>query len=209
MAPDYNSSSSNTNSQSCDNFAHDTESEAIKQLLDEAKGLLCSSSSSGRLLYAFVRRNLCVFHLNGDFCEAAILNEALIRAVTATRKGIIIQELPAWLRGAAYNIIREKSRDRKKLVPLESETDRLEQIVFEPEDIEEDLRFIAVAFGMLEARDQRLLTLKLVDGLSWQEIHEILSAEGQHNCSIPALRKQKERALIRLRKKFHALKPEL
>lgn len=208
MAPDYNSSSSNTNFQSCDN-AHDPPSEAIKQLFDEARGLLCSNSSSGRLLYAFVRRNLGAFHLEGDFCEAAILNEALMRAVTATRRGIVIQDLPPWLRATAYNIIREKSRDRKKLVSLESEVDRVEQIEFQAEDIEEELSFIQAAFGMLDARDQQLLTLKVVQGLSWQKIHDIFSAEGQRNCSIQALRKQKERALIRLRKKFHALKPEL
>lgn len=204
MAPDYDPSSSNINSTQDLSL-----SLAIEQLLDEARELLGSNSSSGRLLYAFVRRNLYRFHLNGDFCEAAILNEALIRAVTATRRGIVIQELSAWLRRAAYNIIREKSRDRKRLVSLDSEPERVEQVVCQAEEIEDDLSFIQAAFGLLEPRDQRILMLKIVQGLSWQEIHNILSIEGQPDCSIPALRKQKERALIRLRKKFHSLKPEL
>jgi len=204
MAPDYNSSSFNTNSQFCDN-ANDPSS-FIKQLLDEARELLGNNNSSGRLLYAFVRRNLHAFHLEGDFCEAAILNEALLRAVSATRRGVIIQHLPAWLRTASYNILREKIRDRRRFVSLESE--QVDQIEYQSEGIEEDLSFIQVAFGMLDPKDQRLLTLKIVQGLSWQEIHDVYTTEGQHKCSIPLLRKQKERALIRLRKQFHASKSE-
>jgi RNA polymerase sigma factor (sigma-70 family) len=181
--------------------------EVEQLLLEEARELLNHNSSSGRLIYAFVRRNLHVFHLNDYFSEAAILNEALIRAVEATRKGTIIRELPAWLRSASYNIIREKSRFRQKFVSLESQPSLLEQVELEPEDIEDDLRYIQAAFGMLEPKDRRLLTLKVVEGRSWQEIYQILKEEGQRDCSIATLRKQKERALVRLRKQFHALHP--
>lgn len=203
MAPDSNFPSSNINSQPLDLTLQEVE----KQLLEEAQELLNQNSSSGRLLYAFVRRNLHVFHLNDYFSEAAILNEALIRAVLATRKGTIIRELTAWLRSACYNIIREKSRFRQKFVSLEAQIDLVEQVEFQPEAIEEDFRYIQAAFEMLEPRDQRLLTLKIIEGRSWEEIHAILKDEEQCNCSIAALRKQKERALVRLRKKFHALNP--
>lgn len=208
MAPDYNSSSSNTDSHARDNTNYDV-SDLLKQLLEEAGELLGSNSSSGRILYAFVRRNLSVFHLNDDFSEAAILNEALIRAVSAALRGTVIRDLSAWLRTTAYNIIREKARDRRKFVSLETQSEQVEQIQCQPEDIEEDLSFIQAAFGLLDPRDQRLLSLKIVQGLSWQEIHDIFNAEGYGHCSIATLRKQKERALVRLRKKFHALKPEL
>lgn len=203
MAPDSNFPSSNTNSQPLDISLQEVE----RQLLEEAQELLNHNSSSGRLLYAFVRRNLRVFHLNDYFSEAAILNEALIRAVLVTRKGTVIRELPPWLRSTSYNIIREKNRFRQRFVSLEAQIDLVEEVGFQPEEIEEDLRYIQAAFEMLEPKDQRLLTLKVVEGRSWQEIHAIFKSEGRCNCSIAALRKQKERALVRLRKKFHALSP--
>lgn len=203
MAPDLNFPSSNINAQPLDILVREGE----QQLLEEAKELLNCNSSSGRLLYAFVRRNLRVFHLNDYFSEAAILNEALIRAVTVIRKGVTIRDLAAWLRTTSYNIIREKSRFQKKFVSLEAHPSLGEQLEIEAEEIEEDFRFIQAAFELLEPKDQRLLTLKVIEGKSWQEIYQILAAEGQSNCSIAALRKQKERALIRLRKNLHKLNP--
>jgi hypothetical protein len=55
--------------------------------------------------------------------------------------------------------------------------------------------------------DQRLLNLKIVEGRAWSEIRVILREEGYGDYKEFNLRKRKERALIRLRKKYHALKP--
>lgn len=198
-----NSSASQINSQPTDDSAQAME----KQLLEEAQELLCYNTSSGRLLYAFVRRNLRAFHLQDYFSEAAILNEALLRAVSSVRKGKTIRDLSAWLRSTAYNIIREKHRFGKKFVPLDHQLDFVEQVELHPEEVEAELTYMQVAFGMLDAKDQQLLTLKIVEGRSWEEIHAILVAEGQRDCRIATLRKQKERALVRLRKKFHAINP--
>lgn len=83
----------------------------------------------------------------------------------------------------------------------------VKQFSVSPEDLEDDLAMLRIAFQMLDSEDQKLLNLKIVEERSWREIREILNLAGGGDCSEPALRKRKERALIRLRKKFHALKP--
>jgi DNA-directed RNA polymerase specialized sigma24 family protein len=165
-----------------------------------------SRSSSGRVMYVFVRSRLRSFGLANAYKEAYILNEAYIRGTRLIDQGNVIHNPTAWLRQTAYNIIRELRRDQKKLAPLE-ETSLPEVADTVSEQLEDDLNTLRMAFQMLTAKDQTLLNLKIVDGLSWRQVRETLKASGYGDCAEAVLRKRKERALTRLRKKFHALKP--
>jgi DNA-directed RNA polymerase specialized sigma24 family protein len=168
-------------------------------------------SSTGRLMYAFTRRNLTAHHLASFYTEAFVLNEAYIRGVKLINKGEVIQNPGAWLRSTVFNIIRELSREQKKSVSLDEQT--LEQVnawnvSHELEaDWEADYRAVFTAFQMLDPPDQRLLNLKIVEIRSWREIREIMRVEGHGDHSEVNLRKKKERALIKLRKKYHSIKP--
>jgi DNA-directed RNA polymerase specialized sigma24 family protein len=166
-----------------------------------------SHSSSGRLMYVLVRRSLWQFHLQGIYSEACILNEAYIRGCELIGRGEVIRNSGAWLKQTAYNIVREWSRYERKSVPLEEHLLADLQDFRSPEVLKDDLMTLRLAFQMLDAKDQQLLNLKICEGLSWKEIQERLQLQGQGHLTEALLRKRKERALTRLRKKFHALKP--
>jgi DNA-directed RNA polymerase specialized sigma24 family protein/predicted nucleic acid-binding protein len=169
--------------------------------------LLDSGSSSGRLMFAFVRRELRNFHLDRLYQEAFILNEAYIRGVQRIATGEVIRNLSAWFRATAYNIVRELSREHKRSAPLEEDISEVQQPVISPEHLKDEFLTLRMVFQMLPPQDQQLLNLKIVEERSWKEISDILRKEGHGDHTEAALRKRKERALIRLRKKYHAIKP--
>jgi DNA-directed RNA polymerase specialized sigma24 family protein len=169
--------------------------------------LLDSGSSSGRLMFAFVRRELRNFHLDRLYREAFVLNTAYIRGVERIATGEIIQNPSAWLRGTTYRIIRELRREQQKTCPLEEDIPEAQPSTISLEDVKDDFATLRMAFQMLPPQDQRLLHLKIVEERSWREIREILKLEGRGDHTEVTLRKRKERALIRLRKKYHAIKP--
>lgn len=164
-------------------------------------------SSSGRVMYVFVRRNLRAFHLSETYRESFVLNEAYIRGIKLISEGTVIRTVPAWLRSTSYNIIRELSRELQKSVPLEEHTLTVEQPWVPLEELEDDLATVRMALSLLDPQDARLLNLKIGEGRSWKEIRDILRLEGWEDLTEEVLRKRKERALIKLRKKYHTLKP--
>lgn len=165
------------------------------------------NSSTGRLMYAFLRRTLRAFHLETNYREAYILHEAFLRGLTQIQKGQLIRNPSAWLRSTAYNIVRELKRDQQKSVSFEDYMLEVQQPAVSPEDLEDDLATMRLSYQLLSKVDQRLLNLKIVEGRPWSEIRVILRQEGYGDHDEAKLRKRKERALIRLRKKYHALKP--
>jgi DNA-directed RNA polymerase specialized sigma24 family protein len=183
--------------------------EARRKFEDDFLELQRASSSSGRLMYVFVRRSLWQFHLAGTYTEACILNEAYIRGCETLGKGETIRNTGAWLRATVYNIIREYSRYHQKLETLEeSILQDIESPMFS-ETVEDDLAILRLALQMLSTKDQLLLNLKIAERLSWKEVQDALKLQGMGTYSEVSLRKRKERALIKLRKKFHSLKPAL
>lgn len=173
----------------------------------EVLELLRSRNSSGRLTFVFVKRELRNFHLDNLYQEAWVLNEAYIRGVKRIATGEVIRNPTAWLKGTAYHIIRELSREHQKLAPLKEDIPDAPQSTISSVDLEDDFTTLRMAFQLLSPQDQRLLNLKIVENRSWKEIRNILRIEGVGDFPETALRKRKERALIRLRKKYHAIKP--
>lgn len=170
--------------------------------------LLDSESSSGRLLFVFVRTRLRQFHLEKSYQEAFILNEVYIRAREKIQQGEVIRLPSAWIRQTAYNCIRELSREQRRSV--EFQEDYLQEPTFkplEPEGLTQDLAIMGKALDGLESLDRTLLELKVVEGLSWKEIRALLFKDGYGDYSEDALRKRKERALRNLRNIYHSLKP--
>lgn len=164
-------------------------------------------SSSGRLLFAFVKRTLRQFQLEDSYPEAYVLNESFIRGIQRIREGEIIRNSAPWLRKTSYNVIRELKRDQQKTVSFEDYMLEDQTPAVPSEDLEDDLITVRLAFQMLDVEDQNILNLRIVKGLSWSEIQAIFKRDKGEDHPESRLRKRKERALIRLRKKFHALKP--
>jgi RNA polymerase sigma factor (sigma-70 family) len=179
---------------------------------EKFKELFNSKNSSGRLMYVFVRQMLRQFQLDGSYSEAYILNEAYLRGVKRIQEGKVIYNASAWLKSAARNIVRELARNRQKLASWDS--DFLVQLEQKPtedwsEELANDTITLETAFQLLDPLEQKILNLKIVDELSWCEIQGILRIEGYGDFTEAVLRKKKERALTRLRKKYHALKSSI
>jgi DNA-directed RNA polymerase specialized sigma24 family protein len=171
--------------------------------------LLHSKSSTGVSTFAFVRRCLAQFHLQNAFSEAYVLNEVYIRAhKTIVSKDMSILHVTAWVKSTAYNVVRELKRERSHL-PIDEETMGETFSYAKPvteEILEQDLLLLHKALNELNSEDRRLIELKIIQDLSWQEIHVILVQEGI-NTELSTLRKRKERAIARLRKTYHRLNP--
>lgn len=151
----------------------------------------------GLELFAFIRQRLRQFHLETLYTDASVLNEVYVRACEHFRKGKSIHNPLAWTRSTAYNVIRERSREQRKFVPLTCEP------IAPPPNLDnetEPLRCIAEAMQQLPSNDRRILIMKIVEGRSWEQIRETLLLEGGEVPSKAALRKQKQRLLERLRR---------
>ena len=171
----------------------------------EIQDLYHPDSSSGRLICAFVQRELRNFHLHDLYGIAYILNEAYLRGRQKIQDGITIENPKAWIRSTSYNVIRELSRQEKKTVPLELHPEIESAPLIQDSDLEIELSKLRLAFQMLSPKEQQILNLKIVEGLSYEEIATKLRIQGHGDYSIPSLRKLKERSLKRLRTLFHTL----
>ena len=160
----------------------------------------------GRSLYVSINKGLIQFKLAGSHSSSEILISVYMRAyayINVEKKRI--HNASAWSRATAYNIIREISRSGQKFVPSGDDLlNRLEAPDEDSEALEADVSVVAQALKQLNPFEQRLLTLKLIDCLPWRDIQIILRTEG-YECTETALRKQKERALAKLRQLYHAL----
>jgi RNA polymerase sigma factor (sigma-70 family) len=156
----------------------------------------------------FIRRTLRQFRVT-SIAEFDVLVEVLLRAhkLIVLGGGVVIRHPNAWVRRTAFNYIRELSRGQKKVDPLEFDipdgkaSSPIDQLI-----LQADIAILQRALRELDPAEQRLLTLKMIDELSWAEIRMILAGEGK-TVSEEALRKQKERALKHLRQIYHALRP--
>jgi DNA-directed RNA polymerase specialized sigma24 family protein len=163
-------------------------------------------TSTGRIIYGFVRRDLRRFRM--DYPENFVLNEVFLRANRVISQGDTISNLSGWIKGASFRVILEMNRKRGVVTSLDS----LDIEIKAPEDVEiedfdKEITALKQAILQLPAMDGRLLHLKVVEGRSWAEISSILRVEGYGNVSEAAWRKRKERALTRLRKLYHQILP--
>ena len=177
----------------------------------EVELILSPGSPTFTSLRNAVTRLLIQFGISRLFGEAYVINEAYLRGDRLIRtKGIPIRNTSAWLRKTCFNIIRELKRGESKYSSLSFEiADKARQSDLKNSgfnfDLEREMMHVKLAFQMLEREDQEILNLKIVDGLSWKEIHrelELRNSQGS-KVTVAALRKRKERALKKLREHYH------
>ncbi|MCC5611936.1 hypothetical protein LC612_35695 [Nostoc sp. CHAB 5834] len=183
---------------SCDREAFDTE---FQVLLD-------SGSSSAHSMLAFIKRSLAQFNLTNSYSPTWVLNEAYMRGIKLIAKGEQIDKPLAWVRATAYNIIREQSRERNRFLQLEESMIEIHvnASLANSCEIEEELfKRVSLAFDKLELEEKEILSLKMINDLSWKEIKSYLSSKGKEVQNEATLRKRKERALKHLRSIYHSL----
>ena len=187
--------------------------------LTDVVGSVLSDRARGhrRKLLLTIQRSLRQFHLDSQLEESDIPIDAYIRTRTRIEAGECIENIPAWLNRVSFNIIREASKKRDQCQRL---TDRLicndcgqpnpANSIEDPYAREEDIEALFLSLHQLSQPDLELLMLRVVKGLSWQEISQ-RSIDSEEDCKKPRvlqqrLRKRGERALKRLRDAFISIR---
>ncbi|MBW4422207.1 MAG: sigma-70 family RNA polymerase sigma factor [Myxacorys californica WJT36-NPBG1] len=167
-------------------------------------GLSTEGSQGYRNLLGFVKSKLKQFNL--DYDPTAILSEAYERGWRLFNSGESVEKPIAWLRATSFNIIREKSRKHQREQPCEFEFierhlgDSYDDFALK-ENTDEKYARIAIAFRQLDSSDQKILTLRILQDLTWKEVVQDFEAEGE-NLSETTARQRGKRALNRLKRLY-------
>lgn len=162
---------------------------------------------------SFVQRSLMQFNLATQYEAHEILNDAYLRGREYIQSGGIIRSPYSWLKSTSLNIIREHSRQQKKIQTLDPELVELlpclrpiGESAVSLSNIDNNWKALINALKVLEQTEPdaaRLLRLR-AQGLSWKEVHEQLVREDGIAQSETTLRQQACRAKKALRKIYHA-----
>jgi RNA polymerase sigma factor (sigma-70 family) len=190
---------------------------AERQKFDSAIQLLLKSENlnsteyNALSVFPFIKGKLKQFHLD-NFNVYDIINEVYIRGVKLIESGQPIRKPFAWIRGTAFNVIREISRNQTKwkLVDYSSveyavASEEAKNSLVSEDAINEYLKSLQMSVQELEPKDRQILELWKVKGLSWKEVAKNLDLNGEEVPSLPTLRKRGERALERLRQKYYSM----
>lgn len=167
-------------------------------------------TAQGLHLWMTIRKFLRQFSLDKTYSEAHVLNTVYLRGVEAINTGKCVIRPYGWLRSAAYNYIRECSRAQNKMAELNEEYQLCSLGKFPEQQNDchlskKNLAKLQASLQKLNALEQKIIILKIGHSLSWKDIQKILEQEGFGTHRIPTLRKQKSRALNKLRRHYDAL----
>ena len=199
-------------------FLGESIKEQTKQKFDsEVEAILDQSNYYGHNLLSYINIKLILFNLNSTYSSYDILSETYIRGVKLIASGQTIAKPIPWFRVTSLNVIREISRNQKRQQLAEytqAVEDNLNELVvtsaevesnlLSEEKVETGLDSVLKSFQDLEPGDQRILELRLIEGLTWKQVGKCLVAAGEKAQSIATLRKRGQRALERLRKIYHS-----
>lgn len=186
-------------------------SERKKKFNEEAKVLWEKDHKlQSNSIWISVRRKLQQFHLSNSYSESFILSEAYDRGIKTIEDGKEIPLPLAWIRLTAYNYICELSREQKKTSQIENHNE-ISDLGEENEEEEEGLlrrkkqsyKMIRQAFSSLPPIEQKIIQLKVIEGIPFKEIRLRLKEQGLADLKESAIRKRKQRALEYLRENCH------
>ena len=148
----------------------------------------------------FIRRCLRQYHLS-HYQESDILHESYKRAHEAIKKGKDIHNIPGWIRSTALRVIQETSKKEKsqnklaeKLKDFDSVTEDFPSVQ-EDTSVNKDLKRLIDNINNLDEEDQKILHMRALQGLSWEEIKAQINFPGE----LPALRQRYHRLKKKLR----------
>lgn len=197
----------------CKTFRPLDKATQIAQLSTCIEDVLNKSGREHRSLWIFVEKELRRFGLKNAYSISDVINEAYVRGIDSVHAGKIIVNPLAWLRTTCFNVIRELSRQQKKTVELNEEKHQDALLSYQHDNDDENelahkrkrMTYLNAAFQKLSPLDQRLLTLKVEQGLPWAKIAIILEQEGFGQIPLHTLRKRKSRVQGKLRQQVQSL----
>lgn len=180
-----------------------------RQKFDTAiQALLDMNNPDSQSIWANVSRTLRQYRLSGTYEVREIIAEAYSIGVKRIESGVIIENPLAWLRGTCLNVIRDfrRKQDRIEKPKLDGEGLTAGDEVLSNLIIAEDHKAIRLALARLTPEEQQILCIRVLEGLSWQEIGGSLSCSQQLVISANTARQRGFRALQRLRQHYDAIR---
>jgi RNA polymerase sigma factor (sigma-70 family) len=180
--------------------------EAFKSAVEK---LLKPDNPHAKSLFAFIRRTLGQYKLTGIYSESDIFNEAFERGLRKSESERIINP-KAWLRSTSFNVMKENVRLAMKTTSLDEdilsdqEEECFEDLTFGNETFEVCRKAVVEAFSKLNHQDRKIIELRCLEGRTWKDVREKL---GENKTNLPALRQRGQRALEKLRKEYHKIRP--
>jgi DNA-directed RNA polymerase specialized sigma24 family protein len=173
-----------------------------QSLYKAVKAAYQPNSSNSLSLWASVQAELRRYKMEITNPASTILHESFLRGVKAIDQGKEIPSPSAWLRKTCHNVIKEKSRGKKRSTQLEN-IDLIPGKDKESEEPEDELcqkyQKVREALCQLSKVDQDILTLKIVEGRQWEAVQKKLILMGHRMYSVEALRQRKSRAFRQLK----------
>lgn len=173
--------------------------------------LFDAKNPHARSFFANVTRTLRQFQLEGTYQVQDIVTEAYARGVKQIEVGVVIEMPIPWLRKTCLNVVREFRRKQERLhnpklraVEAISEDVVITQLMFE-----EDLQALDQAWNQLNAEDQAILTARVFENRSWQDIGATLGNAEASGLNANAARQKGYRVLQKLRKLYEVARSEL
>jgi RNA polymerase sigma factor (sigma-70 family) len=181
---------------------------AVQQFNEAIYVLLKANTAHSKSLLAYIRRTLWQYNLDKRFSATDIFIEAYVRGVQFLLRSEeqTIKKPSAWMRMTVLNIVREKSRETKRSVPLTWEIESTTTPPDGPDNPVNEGCFLAViqAFNNLNHEERKIIQLRYFENMKWDEVREKI---GDLGLTTPTLRKRGQRALERLREEYHKIKP--
>ncbi|MEM6424543.1 MAG: sigma-70 family RNA polymerase sigma factor [Cyanobacteria bacterium P01_D01_bin.128] len=180
---------------------------AVQQFNEAIYVLLKVNTAHSKSLLAYIRRLLWQYHLDRQLTATEIFIDAYVRGVQyLLSSGETIKKPSAWMRITVLNVIREKSRERKRSIPLTWEvvSDDMDKTSTSESGDEECFLAVIQAFNNLNHDDRKIIQLRFFESKSWEEVREKV---GESDLTTSTLRKRGQRALERLRREYHKIRP--
>ncbi|NEP26441.1 sigma-70 family RNA polymerase sigma factor [Moorena sp. SIO3I6] len=184
---------------------------AVKNLFNQTS-LETKEAKYYAALFNVIKSKLRQFNLPDDQIYE-VINETYLRGIKRLESGQEIKNHRAWIRGTSFNVIREMSREQKKQQSWDSNfiehqlAPEASNSLSSANSKDEDLKLLELALQKLEPKDNKLMVLRHIEGLSWQQVVSHLASNGEVVTEASA-RQRGNRALKRLRENFFELKAD-
>jgi RNA polymerase sigma factor (sigma-70 family) len=160
-------------------------------------------------IWLFIYRNLKLLQLRGVE-PSEVLHEVWLCGIQAIEAGRPINNPKAWIRTVAYRILIKEVRRLKPEKIASVSFDTIEPYALvglntlnNNDESENCYQVLWQSICKLNQEDKMLIILRFFRKLSWEEIREVLISDGIEVTNVAVLRKRGQRALERLRNKYH------
>ncbi|NEQ08309.1 MAG: sigma-70 family RNA polymerase sigma factor [Moorea sp. SIO4E2] len=184
--------------------------ESVVKHLVNPTSLKTNEATSYAALINGIKKNLRQFNFPDDQIDE-VINETYLRGIKFLESGQEIKNPKAWTRVTSLYVIREMSREQKKEQLWDSHLIEHQKALEDSHSLssanseDENLKLLELALQKLEPKDYKLIVLRHIEGLSWQQVVSHLASNGEVVTESSA-RQRGNRALKRLRKIFFELK---